>query len=398
MSVTLGVIALQLAAGYINSKRQCKLSSDVAAAQQAFEEKATHEGIERARDEFNRLCALQREIELMMQKDRIEQIQNSFYSSLDLIAYSETLKNFPLLVPPFVMKNESLPFVPEVPTTSAGAEKVSMHCILTNCTDTQFNVKVFPELEERLSEYLCRYWNIGSGHPILFYQGGWKDITKDARPFISNLKSELATLPTLVISPVIVKEDGLQFFFSCWGMGSEQELPDNSIFIPNDLKFKYEPNHNYSDDEKNYVLDELTPSLAAFISFFADQYYWNYYNLPPILPSIILKQKVSLNEVQKKDFHTQYAKILKKHKKEEGYLIPEKNIQDNLLYILSLQDYLGKDITKSLLIDVLTPEVEINGFHVNRNTEINELIYNGDVLENLNIQEIDLLNKIVSFI
>lgn len=307
VNVTIGAILLQLGAGYINSIRQYKLSNDMAAAQKKFEKKATLHGIENARNEYRQLCGLQREIETRMQQDRILQIRNNFYSNLDIIAYSESLRNFPLLVPPFVMKNESLPLLPDEFCNNASTEKVAMHCILTNCTDTQFNVKIFPELEERLSGYFCEYWNIGSPHSILFYQGGWKDSTKDARPYISNLKSELGTLPTLVISPVITENNGLQFLFSCWGIGAEQELSDNSIFVPQGLKFEYKPNHSYSEEEKESVLDELVPSLEAFISFFADVYYWFYYGTPPLLPSLIKKIKLKIME---NEFLYQYETLL----------------------------------------------------------------------------------------
>lgn len=307
-TVTIGAILLQLGAGYINSRRQCKLSNDMAAAQKDFEEKATLHGIENARNEYRQLCGLQREIEIRMQQDRIQQIRDNFYSSLDIIAYSESLRNFPLLVPPFVMKNESLPLLSDEFTNNASKEKVAMHCILTNCTDTQFNVKIFPELEERLSGYFCEYWNIGSPHSILFYQGGWKDSTKDARPYISNLKSELRTLPTLVISPVITESDGLQFLFSCWGMGTEQEFSDNSVFVPKGLKFEYKPNHPYSEEEKESILNELVPSLEAFISFFADVYYWLYYGTPPLLPSLI-KNEIKLKIVENV-FMCQYETLL----------------------------------------------------------------------------------------
>lgn len=391
MSVTLGVIGLQLAAGYINSKRQCKLSSDVAAAQQAYEEKATREGIERARDEFNRLCALQKEIETQMQKDRLEQIQNSFYSDLDLIAYSETLKNFPLLVPPFVMKNESFPFVKEVP--SVNSDKVSMHCILTNCTDTQFNVKVFPELEERLSEYFCRYWNIGSAHPILFYQGGWKDTIKDARSSISNLKSELATLPTLVISPIITKEDGLQFMFWCWGIGSKQEFEDNSIFIPYGLKCNYMPNYSYSEDEKSMVLDELTSSLAAFISLFADQYYWNYYKESPIFPNIMESNAIELNDVSKHECISQYIELLISADNYGVDKMDEANCFEELLYLYSLVNVLKIDTYNDRLHTILKKLCKLRGFEYKKSMSLSSVLTMEKLFEPEDYKILALLSK-----
>lgn len=399
-TVTIGAILLQLGAGYINSRRQCKLSNDMAAAQKDFEEKATLHGIENARNEYRQLCGLQREIEIRMQQDRIQQIRDNFYSSLDIIAYSESLRNFPLLVPPFVMKNESLPLQSDEFTNNASKEKVAMHCILTNCTDTQFNVKIFPELEERLSGYFCEYWNIGSPHSILFYQGGWKDSTKDARPYISNLKSELRTLPTLVISPVITESDGLQFLFSCWGMGTEQEFSDNSVFVPQGLKFDYKPNHPYSEEEKESILNELVPSLEAFISFFADVYYWFYYGTPPLLPSLIKENCIESSLLQCDDYKCQYSDILQMERCNGILPYSNKTHYNQLLYIASLINYVSEKDIQRLLIELLYPIAKLNGFCTSDydDLDVTDLICCGNVLESLNEKEIELFNEINSHI
>ncbi|MBQ4485343.1 MAG: dynamin family protein [Prevotella sp.] len=395
MSVTLGVIALQLATGYINTKRQCKLSSKVAAAQQAFEEKATLEGIERARDEFNRLCALQREIDMQMQQDRIIQIQKSFYSDLDLIAYSESLKNFPLLVPPFVMKNESLPILPEAAIESKRSEKVSMHCILTNCMDTHFNTTVFPELEERLSNYFCKYWNIGSSRPILFYQGGWRDKRIDARSSFSNLKSELGTLPTLVISPIITKENGLRFEFLCWGMGTVQNKPES--FVPIGLKFNYQPNYNYSDDEKKYVLDELVPSLAAFISFFADRYYWNYYRMFPILPSLIVNKKIELNPKSRDEYVTQYIESMNSPANYGVEKFDYVDCFDELLYLYSVRNTINSDLYNDKLDAILCRLCKLKGVEHNDSISFSKLLTMDNFWEPKDYKILALLSKTTNF-
>lgn len=396
VTITIGAILLQLGAGYVNSRRQCKLSSNMAAAQQRFEEKATMHGIENARNEYRQLCGLQREIEMRMQQDRIRQIRESFYSSLDIIAYSESLRNFPLLVPPFVMKNESLPCILNESGGNPNNEKVAMHCILTNCTDTQFNVKIFPELEERLSNYFCKYWNIGSPHSILFYQGGWKDSTKDARPYISNLKSELRTLPTLVISPVITESDGLQFLFSCWGLGTEQEFSDNSIFVPQGLKFEYKTNHPYSVEDKENVLSELVPSLEAFISFFADVYYWLYYGIPPLLPSLIRRNCIEPSFLRYDNYKNQYSNIIQLEKCNGVLPYSNKTYHEQLLYIASLINYMSEKEIQRLLIDLLYPIAKLNGFSTSdyENLDITDLICKGNILDSLSIGEIELINEI----
>lgn len=395
MSVTLGVIALQLASGYINSRQQCKLSEKVATAQQAFEEKATLEGIERARDEFNRLCALQREIDVQMQQDRIEQIQKNFYSNLDLISYSESLKNFPLLVPPFVMKSESLPILAETTIEGKRTEKVSMHCILTNCMDTHFNTTVFPELEERLSNYFCKYWNISSSRPVLFYQGGWRDKRIDARHSFSNLKSELETLPTLVISPIITENNGLRFEFLYWGMGTMQNEPEP--FVPPGLKFNYQPNYNYSDDEKKYVLDELVPSLAAFISFFADRYYWNYYRICPILPSLIVNKTIELNPQSRDEYVTQYIEFLNSPDNYGVEKFDYIDCFDELLYLYSVRNIIDSDLYNDKLDEILFRICELKGVEHNDSTSFSKLLTMDNFWEPEDYKILALLSKTINF-
>lgn len=309
LTLTLGVIALQLGTGYLNMKRSCKLQKEVAEQQRMFEEESAQKGIRNARKEMERLFSLQRDLERQMQNDRIINLRNSLYSNLDLIAYTESLENWPLLVPPFVMKNESLPYLTDDSLKELPLS-ISMQVILTNCLDRQFNVKIYPELEECLNEYLCRYWNVGSKHSITFYKGGWKDSSKDSAQFVDNLKDRLSSVPTLVISPVITKEDGFFFSVSCWGISNEQEIKDNSMFIPKGLKFNYQPNYNYSNEDKEIVFKELLPSLAALISYFADLYYWLYYGITPILPTLLKSELNSLNEEQKDDIYKQYEVIL----------------------------------------------------------------------------------------
>ena len=311
LTLTLGVIAFQLATGYANMKHSSKLQKEIAAHQQELEKKTTLNGISNARKEMDKLFSLQRDLEKQMQNDRLNNLKANLCSSLDLIAYSESLENWPMLVPPFVMKNEALPFLTDNPDTDV-LPKISMQVILTNCLDRQFNVKIFPDLEERINEYLCKYWNIGSKHSITFYKGGWKDSTKDASQFIDNLKDRLKSVPTLVLSPVITKDEGLFFSVSCWGIANSQEIRDNSTFIPKGLKFNYQPNYDYSKDDKEQVIKELLPIITALISYFTDLYYWLYYNVTPLLPTLIDTELKDLNLEQKNDYLSQYKELFKK--------------------------------------------------------------------------------------
>ncbi|MFI3305299.1 MAG: hypothetical protein R3Y68_02155 [Rikenellaceae bacterium] len=312
---TLAMIAMQIGSAYYNYKKGCDQSKKLQDAQQAFTEKKNREGIANARFELERLLSAQREIETQMYEDRIVNINNSFKSNLELIAFTSSLKDWPLLVPPFVMKNEALPMIAsDNSTNEKSSSRVAMHCILTNCADTLFNLKIFPELEESLSQYFCSYWNMSSTHPILFYKRAWKNDMVDMGAKVPDIKCHLRSLPTIVISPVITKEKGLFFRYSLWGMNNNQNSNDEFIdceFIPNGLLYEYKCNDDKLSDNKDSILSEVTPVLKAFISSVADSYYWHFDKMPFMLPQLLANRKIVFNDEScLVMFKTKYEDIL----------------------------------------------------------------------------------------
>lgn len=103
----LTTLAVQVGAAFINNKKNSQHSALIAQKQQAFEEKVAREGMENAQVELAELCALQREINEKMQKDRLDLINSNHKRSLMLDAYAESLKDWPLVVPPYVLKNDT---------------------------------------------------------------------------------------------------------------------------------------------------------------------------------------------------------------------------------------------------------------------------------------------------
>lgn len=106
--VLLATLAVQVGSAAFNCIRGNKHSKELAAKQQAYEEKVAREGIQNAREEFAALCSLQREIEGELQRDRIEMIKSNHANAILEKAYSVALDKWPLLVPPYVVKNECL--------------------------------------------------------------------------------------------------------------------------------------------------------------------------------------------------------------------------------------------------------------------------------------------------
>jgi len=285
----LATIAAQMGSAWFNSSRSKSHSKRMAELQRAYEEKAAIEGIENARAEFAELCAFQREIEKQTHKDRLELIKNNHEQTLYQVAYERSLHKWPLLVPPYVIANAPL-------TIGAHMEQcIPLNCILTTSSNLSFNRHVFRRIEEKIAIFCSKYWNVSASKSIRFFQEAWKDRANDVGSLHKDIYAHLKSVPTLLISPIL-KEGTILFRFYWWGLSLDptdahvdelNELnPELSISISSDTKF--------DGEISNLIVEECVPKLEAFISFFADLYYWNFYKEPPTLIKLISSQTIKL--------------------------------------------------------------------------------------------------------
>ena len=154
--------------------------------------------------------------------------------------------------------------------------------------DSNFNKSIFPNMEESIAEFCYNYWNVASDRGIRFYQRAWKDNSTDIGAECRNLHALMKDVPTLVLSPQ-VRHGKLTFRFFWWGVSinpQDVHIDDNSIFDPELSNPVYE-GMKYSDDDIRIILSELVPRIEAFISYFADLYYWHYLKMTPILPTLL---------------------------------------------------------------------------------------------------------------
>lgn len=313
MSLTLGYLIATLAAqagsACLNCKRSVKQAKELARKQQAFEERILREGIENSRQEFAEICALQYEIEQQMQHNRVQLIRDNHHTSLMLEAYRHSLANWPLFVPPFVIKNKCLPLLETIQQEQT--ETIAVNCILTPSMDSSFNLKVFPLLEERLAQFFSKFWATNSNQAIRFYQQAWRNNITDVGSMMHDLKAHLSEVPSIVLSPVI-EDNKLLFTFSWWGFSDKAEdehiLELNNTYNP-ELSIDVKPRMDYSKEIIATLLNEITSKLGAFISYFADLYYWNYYHLTPKLPILLHSGKLELSN--KSEYSNQYSDLLR---------------------------------------------------------------------------------------
>jgi len=325
----LATIAAQMGSAWINSSRSKSHSKKMAELQRAYEEKAAKEGIENARAEFAELCSFQREMEKQTHKDRLELIKNNHEQTLYQVAYERSLHKWPLLVPPYVIANAPL-------TIGASVEQcIPLNCILTTSSNLSFNRHVFPRIEEQIAIFCSKYWNISANKSIRFFQEAWKDTANDVGSLHKDIYAHLKNVPTLLISPVL-KNESILFRFYWWGLSLDptdahvdelNELnPELSISITSDTKF--------DGEISNLIVKECVPKLEAFISFFADLYYWNYYKEAPYLPSLLEHRDIVLNEAESYDYVDSYVRLINDSLNDERTI----NVSAELNFIESISE------------------------------------------------------------
>jgi hypothetical protein len=380
-------IGIQIFSGAFNYRRSVKHGKKIKALQQEFEQTLQQEGIKHAWEKLYQLQDFQRNFEAEIHNDRIKKIGYNFEEEIALLAYNSALNNFPLRVPPFVMKGESI----NIGTQEESTVAVALHCILCRSNDANFNSNIYKILENNLSRYFTRYWGTSSSHPVLFYSGAWKNV-EDIGVEVENIKTHIANLPTLIISPWIPEESGpLQFKVSLWGIPNTDEMT-NEIVTPEKLTYTYQQNQRtYSDNDKKHILNELTPLLQAFISYIADQYYWAWDKVPPLLPSLLAKEIVPTQGNRLlEEYKDLYLKMFNKYVVEDNEINRLNMLIDSINSVKllgSIKTVINNEKVQSFLHEVLLKTCELRGFNY-RSLSVNEIFAKEELpLETLFIQE-----------
>lgn len=335
MSVTLllTTIAAQVGSAYFNSKRSKAQSAELAEQQQRLEEKIMLQGIENSREEYVQVCALQREIEQLIQKDRLELIQHNYLNSIELDAYNVSLEHWPLFTPPYVIKGQLIDGLSGANSTDA----IPLSCIMTTSMHSKFNQKIFPQLEERLALFCSKHWNSSQPNSIRFYQNAWRDNIVDLGSRIIDLYAHLDDVPTIVLSP-IVRNGKITFRIYWWGISrnaKDQHNNDAMVYDP-DLAVTVTDDLSLPEEQIKQIVEELSNKLSALISYFADQYYFYMYNIAPQLlvsHSAVSNKNRSLSFSIKDEIHSWFKSVYDKRLGQESQS-KMKDINDCIKYQL----------------------------------------------------------------
>lgn len=291
--LSLALMAVNVGASVFNNWRNNKQSHKLQEKQQDFARAAAERNKQRMWQLMREGQELALEMERETHENRLEDIRNDFDRILHRLAYAQAINSWPLKVLPIVMKNQSLGSL-----TSSADENIAMHCILTPSNCTQFNKYILPTIEEKLADFCNLHWSTLSSHPILFYSGAWKTGTIPTGVEVSQLKTNLNNLPTLLITPFFKPKGGIVFQIKAWGIGVELETEIECADFSYAESYKQGINYLQEEDIKERTIEEFIPYLQCLIGYIADQYFWTNHNESPLLPTLLAMNVVNTDGMQ----------------------------------------------------------------------------------------------------
>ena len=291
--LSLALMAVNVGSSVFNNWRNNKQSHKLQEKQQEFARAAAERNKQRMWQLMREGQELALEMERETHETRLEDIRNDFDRILHRLAYIEAIKTWPLKVLPIVMKNQSLGSL-----TATADENIAIHCILTPSNCIQFNKHILPTIEEKLADFCNLHWSTLSSHPILFYSGAWKTGTTPTGVEVSQLKTNLNNLPTLLITPFFKPEGGIVFQINAWGIGVELETEIECVDFSYAESYKSGIDYLQEEDIKERTIEEFIPYLQCLIGYIADQYFWTNHNESPLLPTLLAMKVVNTDGMQ----------------------------------------------------------------------------------------------------
>lgn len=234
------------------------------------------------REIFEKTAKLQREIAFLNHNLRLTEQKQAFENTVQQIQFQYFMQNWPLITPPFVMREETV-----LQNFCSGQPRVGLRVILTKSVNPLYNKYVNEIVEHSLFKFLNKNYSNASNYPVFFYGGGWKNPTGGGGAVNSNLHYALKNLPTLIIDPNVVNNI-LSFDIAVWGLGVGSFFQDTLFEIP----FEKRIDKNIVDED--YYLN-FANTLQMFMNYtvgwIADTYHMIEYDQIPLLPNIILSHR-----------------------------------------------------------------------------------------------------------
>ncbi|MFZ5965721.1 MAG: hypothetical protein ACOYVK_00890 [Bacillota bacterium] len=268
-----------LNARYLSKENQ-KFQDEMAMKNQRFQEQMERNRQNFQRENFEKTAALQREICELNHTLRLEEQSIAFHNQKETIEYTHFMANWPLYIPPFILREESI---------LENNNRVALRVILAKSrnNDSKIFNRLLDSIEHGLYMFLNTYYSVTSQHPVLFYSSGWKENVDSGVAVNSMIHYALKYLPTLIITPKVIN-NSLNLDISMWGLGVDTYYQDTLFEIPFEKKVK---GNTIDEDYYRQYIEEIQIYFNYLVGWVADILHLIEYNQMPILPQIIMSSK-----------------------------------------------------------------------------------------------------------
>ena len=272
-----------IASSLINAYTSYKISSENREFQmkQTEETRMLNQSMELNRQNFQlelneRNAQLQRSLSQKNHENRLIEMQYSFENSSMQAEWQQFLKNWPLVTPPSVIRAEQI--LPD--------NTVSMRVIFSKCNDCDFEIYVYPRVQQELREFVDLYPNQFDSKNIIFYHNAFSG-KQFGGAVDTNIHYALKELPVIILETEVIFN---LVCVSCtvWGLGSSEKR-HTTVF-----KFPYKKAVKDGMVATKYYID-ITRKIVAHLKFVIG-YAYDVYNLvqydrPPLLPRVAKFEK-----------------------------------------------------------------------------------------------------------
>lgn len=392
-------IAIQVGAAYLNYSTNKKTVAKIKSMQRENRKADLEHGHKRNEKKFRTSCEFQYQMEVTGHQQRMNDINDDFINAFDLTAHSYAMSNYPLLISPY--------FISKSVIAKCGTEvdnfREELLAILTSSNDKDFNELILPELDLKLNDVISEHWNHKSLHTVCYYPEIWNLNHLYSDEHIQNLQANIKT-PTIAVTPYFVKDKDqtrIEIKVNFWTK-EDQEGNGCSRFsssVPTGIEI-VKPIIQYSVGELNQLTTELFNYIICMLGVQADLHYWATSYQTPMLPYLIVKNKidcgVSIKSVCSKSYVNSYQTLVLGHADSNDnemelvrdlaeinlYNHPERSVQFLNSIIELTQD---QDDTRDLIFDTIYSVYNIRtGYSIENINELN--------VKYLEIDDIKLLN------
>lgn len=308
LTLMLAYIGMGAVQGFISQRNMSKnkeLLDQQTACREKLEQDLKRKDFDRARKEMALLHQTQLQLDEENWKCRLESMDVQFQNNRKSRAYAESIKNWPLLVPPFIMRGSTF--------SVEGRKNMPPQLIIGPSLNQFFDHEIMSVVEERLSLRIAKNWNDSSLHQVIYHASCWKNNLRDLRTELPNIKSQLQNLPVLAIQPVIDEDGNMSFSYSHWGFfdgnGNENISAMNCIYCPPQNIIPPICSKGKNVENVNQVSETIAALLELFVGYAVDLYYWNNEGIAPLLPQLVNSGKFSEVRLYEDELKENYTKM-----------------------------------------------------------------------------------------